>query len=153
MWEQYRNIKTPLLKRVFINGWSDDMPKHVGPIPNDLNVTTFEPYETDIKPFLDKCHLIVQSYPNGESWGRSVAEAWSCGVPTILSEGNNAFAEMGENGKHFLSAKTSLEMANLASELAIDSERMKELSTNARIQLEQHNGNKEICTKFWNSIL
>ena len=150
LWAMMRAIETPRPKRIFINSWVDEVAKKCGPIPSDLDVATYAPYEVEIGDFMYDIDMIVQRSDAGEAFGRYVLEAWACGVPCVLEKGKNAFAEMGEPGVHFMWGETSSNQANVASWLVRHHYSM---ARAARLHLEATYGNPEYCWTFWRSIL
>lgn len=153
LWDQMRAIRTPKPKKIFLNSWVDEVAKKTGPIPYDLDVTTFAPYEIEIGEFFQKIHMLVQRSNSGEAFGRYVLEAWACGVPCVLERGHNAFEEMGEPGIDFLIGDSSAHQAELANCLSEYVAHRALLNHHARVRIEKTYGNHGYCWPFWQKIL
>jgi len=149
LWQGFRKIESPVAKKYYLNSFNGCVVPKTGPIPSDLEVKTYQPYEIKISEFLSSIHMIFQASGEGESFGRFFLEAIASGVPCVLENtGQNAYSEIAVPGEHFVWANNPELMAVEASKVLSDNH-------TAFMALAAYNhllktwGNEDFCWEFW----
>lgn len=153
MWKMFDRILSKRHKKVFIQAWSDNVAKKVGPPPPGLDWMTTGPNHIPATEFYHKLHCILHKTGGSrESYCRIVPECYAHGT-VMIAENNFAFPDLIIDGETGFLCDTTEEMSFRASEMANYEDERRRIAKNAYEFLVYDLMNPDDAVRPWMEVL